>query len=210
VASQPKTGDADEDCDADGRERVAVRPARPRRRETGEDEARGNEIAGIVQRVGGQRVAAGFSSDALEGAPTRDVDEDRQEDRHEREEIGVDRRRLRPDAAHGHEGDGGGQDEEEAGLRQRGHRLDLGVAERMLVVGGLVGFAHGEISQSARADVERVVRGLGEKRERSRHQPGDKLGERQRQARPDRSERGALLQRRPSAVFFGLRGLEHV
>ena len=51
-----------------------------------------------------------------------------------------------------------GEHGQKSGLGQRRHRLDLGVAERMIVVGGLVGLAHGEKGQPARADVERVVR----------------------------------------------------
>ncbi len=56
---------------------------------------------------------------------------------------------------------------EKAGLGQRRHRLELGVAERMIGVGGLVGLAHGEEGERARADVERVMRAFRKKRERA-------------------------------------------
>ncbi len=201
--SQAKAGDADEDGDADRGERVGVRPARARRRQADEDEDRGKEIAGKMQRVGGERVAGRFPRDARQGAPAHEIDADRHEDRAEGEGIGVDDARL-ADAAQRLEGDGDGQDDEKPGLRQRRDRLDLGVAERMVLVGRLVGDAHGIVGQRAGADVEAVVRGLGEKRQRTGHRPRRELGERQGEARRDGGERGAPFERRRSVVLAGL------
>ena len=85
---------------------------------------------------------------------------------------------------------------EKAGLGQRRHRLDLGVAERMIGVGGLVGLAHGEQGERARADVDRVMRAFREKRERAGSQARRELERGQNRARDDRGRRRALLQRR--------------
>ena len=80
-----------------------------------------------------------------------------------------------------------------AGFGQRGHRLDLGVAERMFGVGGLVGLAHGEESERARADVERVMRAFREKRQRSGGEARCKLDRREDRACHDRGRRRALF-----------------
>ena len=82
---------------------------------------------------------------------------------------------------------------EKAGLGQRRHRLDLGVAERMIGVGGLVGLAHGEEGERARADVDRVMRAFREKRERAGSQARRELDRGQDRACDDRGRRRALL-----------------
>ena len=85
---------------------------------------------------------------------------------------------------------------EEAGLGQRRHRLDLGVAERMIVVRRLVGLAHGEQGERAGANVERVMRAFGEQRERAGGAARGQLERGKDRARDDRGRRRALLQRR--------------
>ena len=62
--------------------------------------------------------------------------------------VGVDVFAPLAEAAHRLEGDPDRERREEAGLRQRGDRLDLGVAERMILVGGLVRRANGEIGRA--------------------------------------------------------------
>ncbi len=85
---------------------------------------------------------------------------------------------------------------EKAGLGQRGDRLDLGMAERMIGVGGLVGLADGEKGERAGADVDRVMRAFREKRERAGSHARRELERGEDCARHDRGRRRALLQRR--------------
>ena len=85
---------------------------------------------------------------------------------------------------------------EKAGLGQRRHRLDLGVAERMIGVGGLVGLAHGEEGERARADVDRVMRAFRDQRERAGSEARRELERGEDCARDDRGRRRALLQLR--------------
>ena len=99
--------------------------------------------------------------------PARDVDDDRKQDRADGESPDVDRSAAAADAPDGLDRDADRERGQKAGLGQRRHRLDLGVAEWMIGVGRLVGLAHGEEGERARADVERVMRAFGEKRERA-------------------------------------------
>jgi hypothetical protein len=67
------------------------------------------------------------------------------------------------------------------------------MAELVHLVGGLVGLAHGEKRQGARAGVEDVVRALRNQRQRSRQQPGGEFGQRKTGAGQDRGQRSPLL-----------------
>ena len=88
------------------------------------------------------------------------------------------------------------QREQKRGLRQRRHRLDLGVAERMALVGGLVGDAHGEIG---RGRWRRCRRALCAPSEISASEPesgaGGELQQREAGAGRDREQRRAALAR---------------
>ena len=91
--------------------------------------------------------------------------------------------------------------DEEAGLGERRDRFDLGVTERMVLVGGLVGDANGEIGEPAYGDVERVMRALGEQRERSRERAGRELGSvRTRSPRTEASAARLLARRSASCL----------
>ena len=67
LAAEPEAGDRDEHGDADRRQSVGMGEAEPRRRQTDQNEKGRNEIARIVQGVGGQRVALGLSRDLRQG-----------------------------------------------------------------------------------------------------------------------------------------------
>ena len=149
-----------------------------------------------MQRVGAERVARGHARRVGQRPPAHDVDDNRENDRADRESIDVDRRLAATDALESLDRDADRERGEKAGLGQRRHRLDLGVAERMLGVGGLVGLAHGEEGERARADVDRVMRAFREKRERAGSEACRELERGQDRARDDRSGRRALLQRR--------------
>ena len=122
---------------------------------------------GIMQGVGRERVAAGLAGDALQRAPAEGIDGDRGDDRGEGEAHSRGRRRCRRAGGPRDERDAEASTPEKAGLGQRRDRLDLGVAERVALVGGLVGDAHGEIGEAAGGDVERVMRAFGDERERA-------------------------------------------
>ncbi len=138
ASAETEAGHRDEQGDRDRRERIAGDEAEAGGEQSGKHEGGADEIAGIVQGVGFERLAAGFPGDAHQRAPAERVDGDRGDDGGEGERIGVDggvvgqaQERLVGDAA--------GEHEEKAGLRQRGDRLDLGVPERVAFVGRLVG-----------------------------------------------------------------------
>ena len=146
AAAQVEAGDGDEQRDADGGQRVGVgqslagwRPGRP---------ARAAKRRGRWKNAARRRPERRYRSPlrCAERAPAHEVDGERDDDRREGEGIGVDMRSGSPGAG-APEGDADREHEQEAGLRQRGDRLDLGVAERMVLVGGLVGLAHGKIGQ---------------------------------------------------------------
>ena len=188
--------DGDEAGDADRRQRVGMGEARAGGDKADEDQDGGDEIARIVQRVGAERVARGRARRMGQRAPAHDVDDDREHDRADGEGVDVDRSVAAADALDRLDRDADRERGEKAGLGQRRHRLDLGVAEWMIGVGGLVGLAHGEEGQRARADVDRVMRAFREKRERAGSHARCELERRQDCARDDRGRRRALLQRR--------------
>ena len=146
-----------------------------------------------MQRVGAERMARRQARDMDQRPPARDVDHDRKQNRADGESADVDRGAAVADAPDGLDRDADRERGEKAGFRQRGHRLDLGVAEGMFGVGGLVGLAHGEQGERARADVERVMRAFREKRERSGGEARCKLDRREDRARHDRGRRRPLL-----------------
>jgi len=87
-----------------------------------------------------------------------------------REGADVDRRIAATEALDGLDRDADRERSEKAGLGQRRHRLDLGVAEGMIGVGRLVGLTHGEEGEGARPDVNRsgaVAANAGADRPRS-------------------------------------------
>ena len=129
-------------------------------------------------------------------APAQKVDGDGKHDRPDGEGVDVDHGAALADAINRLRRDADRQCSEKAGLSQRRHRLDLGVAERMIGVGGLVGFAHGEEGERARDDIERIVPAFGKKRERAGGEPGRELDDGQGQADGDRGRRRARLQGR--------------
>ena len=187
AAAEPEAGDADEQRDAGRGQGVGVRQAGAGRREADEDQGRGDQVAGEVQRIGGERVAAGAGGDDRQSAPAHEVDDDRDDDRAEGEDVGVDGLRFAADPAQRRESDRRGEHEQETGLEKRHHRLDLGVAEMVVFVGRFVRFAHGVIGQAARSDVEAVVRRLGEQGERAGHRPRGEFHQRhQRRSPPPR------------------------
>jgi hypothetical protein len=125
-----------------------------------------------MQRVGGKRVAARFPRETSQRAPTNDIDEERKPDRPESKRIGARGRVGLPEAPDRGVSDANRENQQEPGLRERGDRLDLGVAERMILVRGLVRLANREIGQRADPDIDRVVRALGRERERARDGAG--------------------------------------
>ena len=60
ACAEPVAGNGDEQRDADGGERVGPRQPGPRRHQPDEHEAGADEIARVMQGVGGDRVAAGL------------------------------------------------------------------------------------------------------------------------------------------------------
>src|ERR1700733_5519022 len=114
--------------------RVAAKPMRTRR----------DQIAGIMQCVRRQRVAFRFSGDLREGAPAYKIDCNRDEDDAKRQRVGVDFRRIAAHTPDRLDGGGDRQHRQKARLRQRRHRFNLRVAERMFFVGWLVGLSHRE------------------------------------------------------------------
>ena len=162
-----------------------------------------------MQRVGGERVASGFRGDAPQRAPSHEIDRQREADRRERERVGVDAFARLAEPPDRLERDPDRERREEAGLRQRGDRLDLGVAERMFLVRRLVRRANREIGRRADGDVEQVVGAFGEQRQRARERARAQLGERQGRARRSRGERRALLARRGRIDFVFFRHHGH-
>ena len=192
--AQPKACHGDETGDADRGQRVGMRIAGPRRGEAGEHQDRRNEVARIVERVGGERLARRHARHMGQRPPAQHIDRDRKQDRADGECVHVNRRIAAPDAPDRLDRDDDRERGENAGLGQRRHRLELGVAERMIGVGGLVGLAHREQGQRARADVERVMRAFRKKRERAGSKAGRELDDRQNRAGADRGRRRALLE----------------
>ena len=156
-----------------------------------------------MQRVGGERMARRCARHMGQSAPAQNIDGDRKQDRADGEGADIDGRAAVADAPDRLDRDDDRERGEKAGLGQSRHRLDLGVAERMIGVGGLVGLAHRKQGQRARADVERVVRPLGKKRERAGRKAGRELDDGEHGAGADRSRRGALLERRAEVIRFG-------
>ena len=133
-------------------------------------------------------------------APAHDIDDDREDDRADGEGADVDRGIAAADALERLDRDADRERGEKAGLGQRRHRLDLGVAERMIGVGGFVGLAHGEQRERACANVDRVMRAFRDQRERAGGEACRELERGKNCARGDRGRRRALLQPR---VIFG-------
>ena len=129
-------------------------------------------------------------------APAHDVDDDRENNRADGEGADVDRSVAAADALDRLDRDADRERSEKAGLGQRRHRLDLGVAKRMIGVGGFVGLAHGEQGERACANVDRVMRAFRDKRERAGSHARCELERGKNCARDDRGRRRALLQRR--------------
>ena len=125
--------------------------------------------------------------------PAHDVDGDREQNRADGESIDLDRAARPTDAHDGCDRDADREHGEKTGFRQRRHRLDLGVAERMIGVGGLVRLAHREEGERARADVDAVVGAFREQRERAGSQARNELDRRQDRACGDRGRRRALF-----------------
>ena len=69
--AQAKAGHGDETGDADRGQRVGMRIAGPRRGEAGEHQDRRNEVARIVERVGGERVARRHARHMGQRAPAQ-------------------------------------------------------------------------------------------------------------------------------------------
>ena len=194
--AQTIAGDRDETGDADGGQRVGMRISGPGGGKAQEHEHGRDEVARIMQRVGQERMARGHARHMGQRAPAQSIGGDRKHDRADGEGVHVDGRAALADALHRLDRDADRECGEKAGLGQRRHRLELGVAEGMIGVGGFVGFAHGVEGQRARADIERVMRAFRKKRERAGGEPGRELDDGQDQAGRDRGRRRARLQRR--------------
>ena len=150
---------------------------------------------------------------AVEQPRAEEIDHDRHDDHGEGRERRLDRvavaaeqplRRLPDHHARQHE--------QQRGLRQRRHALDLAVAVVVLLVGRLAGDAHGEIGHHRGAEIDQRMRGLRQDRERAgeqrRPRPWPRSARRTRRSRrarpsPSRSCIGAAspaIRRAPDAV----------
>jgi lactoylglutathione lyase len=191
---QAVAGDGDEERDADRRQGIGVVKPGARRREADQDENRRDQVAREMQRVGGERLALGVPGDLRKAAPTKKIDADCDHDDGESDGARIDCRGSFPaEPAQGLESNNERKKGKQARLGQRRHRLEFGVAERVLLIGRLVAFAHGEKGQDRRAGVERAVAALGNERQRAGEESGRELGEGEADARKDRGEGGALL-----------------
>jgi hypothetical protein len=153
-----------------------------------------------VQGVGFERLAAGFPGHAHQRAPTEGVDRDRGDNRCEGERIRMHGRAVgkpedRPI------GDAAGEQQEKTGLRERGDGLDLGVSERVAFVGGLVGDPHSEIRERREADIERIVRALGDEGERAGESAGDEFQCSEPRAGGDRQRRRSTFGAGGAGIF---------
>ncbi len=97
----------------------------------------------------------------------------------------------------------GGEEEQERGLDQRRHALDLAMTVMVLLVGRLVGNADGKIGHGGRREIEQRMRRFREDRERAGRDPDDRLADGERRRRADRTERDTLLF--ATVIFAGCR-----
>ena len=159
--SEAKARDGDKQRDAERRQGVAMHEAKSRRREADRHESGRDEIAGEMQRVRGQRVAALRFGDAGQLARADEIDQDRYAEHGEHRPVRVDGRGF-AEAARGLLHDEQSEAEQQAGLHQGGQGLDLAMAIMMFGVRRLIGFAHREIGEDRRAGVDGGVARLGQ------------------------------------------------
>ena len=172
---QPHRREEDEARDEQRRQRVAVRIAGGRRRETGEDRGRAEQVAAEVERVRLQRRAPEAPGRAQRDRRAARVDGD-----HDTSTRTSTRPRRPPTRAARQPGDGEAGDEQAQGdqdrrLSQRGEVLRLPVA----VLVGRIGRPHcdsdREQREQSRDKVRSRMEGLREQPERAAREPGYEL-----------------------------------
>ena len=202
--SEAKARQRDKQRDAEGRQGVAMHEAKSRRREADRHESGRDEIAGEMQRVRGQRVAALRFGDAGQLARADEIDQDRYAEHGEHRPVRVYGRGF-AEAARGLLHDEQSEAEQQAGLHQGGEGLDLAMAIMMFGVRRLIGFAHREIGEDRRSGVDGGVARFGQEGQRTGPQASRQLGAGQQRAGGDRGLRGRQFARRIGLIdIFGL------
>ena len=161
--------------------------------EAGEHQHGADEVGRKMQRVGFERLAAGFLGNPAKAARAHDIDEDRQ-DQHG---VGEDRVwhgvAAQPEPGDGFDADVDGDHEQQTCFDQRGDCLDLAVTVGMALVGRLGTDLDGDIGEDRRADIEHGVQGIRQQRQAAAGQCRDELGRSQSRTRQDRVECGFFL-----------------
>ena len=172
---EPEAGDGDEESDRERSDGISLLITVTRRHEPEQHDDRGEEITRKMQGIGSERIASRRLGDSAERQEADGIDQNGDDQDREDGPAGLDRlggmtgeppRRLDEHADREHQ--------QKAGFGERGDRLDLAVTVMVLLVGGLVGPANGEIGERRDAGVEQPVAGFRQQRERSRQQARDR------------------------------------
>src|SRR5580704_13798417 len=147
-----------------------------------------------MQRVGGERVAFRRRGDPIQRPPTHQIHDDRGNQNPEGERIGIDYCVVARKPLDRLDQYVNGEREQKTGFEQCRQWLYLGMAELMLLVGGLVPDPYREIGEGGGCHIGEIVASLGEDRERARGKPGGEFCRRHQRAHRDRGKRRPLLQ----------------
>ncbi len=192
--ADPEARHRDEKGKPQGRQGVALRIAVTRGGDPAERQGGADDIARKMQRVGGERVASRRRGDPLQRTPTHQIDDDRGNQNPENERIGLDYCVVACKPLDRLDQYIDGEREQESGFDQSHQGLDLGMAELMLLVGGLIRDPYREIGEGGGCHIGEIMAGLGEDRERARGKPGGEFCRRHQRAHRDRGKRRSLLQ----------------
>ncbi len=146
-----------------------------------------------MQRIGFQRLTAGFLRGLFQVAGAEEVDRDRDDHDQDRGRMRVDIVLARHEPQHRLIDDPDAGGEEEHRLGQRRDTLVFRVAVVMFGVGRLVRQAHSDERDDGRGEIEQAVNGLRQNAERTGPEGSKEFQERQTAARKHRLQRRGLL-----------------
>jgi len=173
---------------------MAIKAATPKAelggRDPGQRQNGGDQIAGEMEGVRRQRVAALLRRYRPQLSRTDKIDANRDAEHDVNRPAGVDLDVGLHQPADRLADNQQGQAEKQAGFDQRRQRLELAMAIMMFGVGRLFRLPHRIKSQHGGAGVDKGVSGLGEQRQRAGPEPRRKLGDSQKRARGDRGAGG--------------------
>jgi hypothetical protein len=146
-----------------------------------------------VQRVGCERIAVVPLGHRVKAAGAREVDRDGEQKNQKRPDTVTHRNRVdkNPNDRFGGNPYAGGEHQE--GFNETRKIFDLGVAVRVIVVGGFVGDAHAEQREAGSDEIDSRVSRIGQHAQRAGHESDHQLERGNNQSRAERQEGRAAL-----------------